>query len=273
MTMTGPQAADAADAGHEVFRRPAHDHPRLQWRMRPSSNTLKLLMALTGVVFALFVTVHMVGNLKVYTGPAHFDDYAHWLRTLAEPLLPYEGALWIFRVVLLTCLIAHVGAAFLLTGRARAARGRFRRRGALRLYPLGRTERPSVPTRLLATLRSFTARTMLVGGAVLLLFIVFHILDLTVGARPAASAEFAQGQAYANLVASFSRPAVGIFYLLAMAVLGAHLLHGLWTVINDLGVTGHRLRQVLVAIGGVLACAVMAGNMSIPIAVWTGLVR
>ena len=36
--------------------------------MHPSSSTLKLVMALTGIVFALFVLVHMIGNLKVYTG-------------------------------------------------------------------------------------------------------------------------------------------------------------------------------------------------------------
>ncbi|WP_099021318.1 succinate dehydrogenase cytochrome b subunit [Mycolicibacterium palauense] len=248
---------DTADAGHEVTRGPVHRRS-WSWWWRPSSVTLKLVMAGTGVVFALFVLVHMIGNLKVYSGAAHFDAYAHWLRTLAEPLLPYEGALWIFRIVLSACLIAHVGAALLLTGRAHRARGRFRRR------------RLGVGLSPLETLRSYTARTMLVGGVVLLLFIVFHILDLTVGARPAASAAFESGHAYANLVASFSRPAVGAFYLLAMVVLGAHLLHGLYTAVNDLGVTGHRLRQVGVALGGLLALAVMVGNMTIPVAVWTG---
>ncbi len=247
-------AADAADAGHEVPRRPSGQRPSWQWRVQPSTVTLKLVMALTGIIFALFVLVHMVGNLKVYTGSTHFDDYAHWLRTLAEPLLPYEGALWIFRVVLLASLIAHVGAAGMLTVRARRARGRFRRTG-------------------LRSLRSFTARTMLVSGLVLLLFIVFHILDLTVGAAPAASGSFASGQAYGNLIASFDRPAVALFYFLAMAVLGAHLAHGLWTAVNDLGVTGRRARQVAVAAGGVLALAVMAGNMSIPVAVQLGVLR
>lgn len=250
---------DTADAGHEVPRGPAGHRPGFRWRTKPSSVTLKLVMAGTGVVFALFVLVHMIGNLKIYTGAQHFDAYAHWLRTLLEPLLPYEGALWIFRGVLLGCLAAHVGAAVLLTGRAHTARGRFRRKG-------------------LRGLRSFTARTMLVSGVVLLCFIVFHILDLTVGARPFASSSFATTTetasfAYANLVASFQRPAVAVFYLLAMAILGAHLMHGLWTAVNDLGVTGRRMRQVCVAAGGLLALAVMVGNMTIPIAVWTGLVR
>lgn len=247
-------AADAADAGHEVRRRPAHPHGNWQLSRSPSSVTLKLVMALTGIVFALFVTVHMIGNLKVYTGAEHFDAYAHWLRTLLEPLLPYEGALWIFRVVLSVCLVAHVGSAFLLTARAHRARGRFRRRG-------------------MRSFSSFTARTMLVSGLVLLLFIVFHILDLTLGAPPAGTTEFVPGHAYANLIASFSRPAVAIFYLLAMAVLGAHLAHGLWTAVQDLGVTGRRTRQVCAAVGGLLAMAVMVGNMTIPVAVWMGVLR
>lgn len=256
MTANAETVSDP-DAGHEVPRGPVVARPHWAWRVEPSSVTLKLVMAGTGIVFALFVLVHMIGNLKVYTGAQHFDDYAVWLRTLLDPLLPYEGALWIFRVVLASCLIAHVGCAVLLTRRAHVARGRFRRRG------LG--------------LRSFTARTMLVSGLVLLLFIVFHILDLTVGTRPFASASFAgatesTSHAYDNLIASFSRPGVAVFYLLAMAVLGAHLLHGLWTAVNDLGVTGARARQVGVVLGGALALAVMLGNMTIPIAVWTGLV-
>ncbi|MFE3190176.1 succinate dehydrogenase cytochrome b subunit [Nocardia sp. NPDC059240] len=252
------EIVETADGGHEVARGPAAALPRWEWRVRPSSITLKLIMAVTGVIFALFVLVHMVGNLKVYLGAEHFDEYAHWLRTLLQPFLPYEGALWIFRVVLLGCLLAHVGSAVLLTRRAHAARGKFRRKG-------------------MTGLRSFTARTMLVTGLVLLLFIVFHILDLTVGARPFASTSFTDAtrttsHAYANLVASFDRPVVAVFYLLAMALLGAHLAHGLWTAVNDLGITGQRTRQVCVALGGLLALAVMIGNMTIPVAVWIGVV-
>ena len=63
--------------------------------------------------------------------------------------------------------------------------------------------------------------------------------------------------AYANLLASFDRPAVAAFYLLAMVVLGAHLAHGLYTAVNDLGVTGARSRALLTGAGGLLALAVM----------------
>ncbi len=222
---------------------------------RPSTVTLKVTMALTGTVFALFVLVHMVGNLKIYTGAQHFDDYAHWLRTLAEPLLPYEGALWLFRLVLLTCLVLHVGASLLLVVRSRRARGSFRRRG------MGWRRLP-------ATLMPLT-------GAVLLIFIVVHLLDLTTGTRPVAPGGFEPATreasfAHHNLVESFQRWPMALFYIAVMLLLGLHLVHGLWTLAGDFGVTGRRVRRVwaLLALAG--AAVVMVGNVSIPIAVLAG---
>lgn len=214
-------------------------------------------MALTGTVFALFVLVHMIGNLKVYTGATHFDDYARWLRTLLEPLLPYEGALWIFRIVLLLCLAAHVGASGMLIGRAHRAKGRFRRKGMSW-------------QRLPATLMPYT-------GLILLVFIVIHILDLTIGARPVASSGFedtteGQSHAYHNLVDSFSRWPMATFYVVVMVLLGLHLVHGLWSVVNDLGATGKRVRQLGAAVALMVAAAVMLGNISIPLAVLAGAV-
>lgn len=224
---------------------------------RPSNVSLKLTMAVTGTVFALFVLVHMVGNLKIYTGAAHFDDYAHWLRTLAEPLLPYEGALWIFRIVLLACLAGHVGASIMLIGRAHRARGRRRRTG------MG-------IERLPATLMPYT-------GFVLLVFIVVHILDLTTGTRPIAADGFRAGDhshshAYGNVVDSLQRWPMAVFYLVVMVLLAIHLVHGLWTLATDFGVTGARTRRVWALVALVFAAVVMAGNISIPIAVLAGVV-
>src|ERR1700740_24751 len=127
-------------------------------RRRPSDFACKQVMAVTGLVFGLFVLVHMLGNLKAYLGPQEFDGYALWLRHLLEPVVRYSGVLWVLRAVLLACLVGHVSCAYILWRRARIARGPFRRKGL--------------------PLRSFAARTMPVTGAVLLVFIVFHMLGL-----------------------------------------------------------------------------------------------
>ncbi|TXG90853.1 succinate dehydrogenase [Rhodococcus rhodnii] len=252
-------SAPTRDSGSAAAPRPPRADriaPRTH-RRRPSDITLKTTMALTGIAFAGFVFVHMIGNLKVYFGQDEFDHYAHWLRTLLQPLVPYSGVLWILRIVLLASLIAHVVAAFLLTRRARAARGPHRRAG------LG--------------VRTLPARTMLVTGIVLLAFVVFHILDLTTGTSPVASSEFVDttretSHAYGNLVASFERWPVAVFYIVVMLLLGMHLVHGIWSVVHDLGGTGRRLRQCGAVIAGVVAVAVTVGNVSIPIAVLTGVV-
>lgn len=214
---------------------------------------LKLMMALTGVIFAAFVLVHMLGNLKVFTGAQHFNEYARWLRAMFAPLVPHEGALWLARVVLLVSLGLHVGSALVLSARARRARGDFRRQ--------------ALP------LRSLAARTMLVTGVGLLAFVVFHILDMTLGVQPIAPASFVAGSPYANLVASLRRPAVAAFYMVTMLSLALHLAHGLWTATHDLGVTGPRLRRVALHTSGALAIAIMLANVSIPLAVLLGILQ
>ena len=227
-------------------------------RERPSAPSwaLKLIMAITGIIFGLFVFVHMIGNLKIFLpdtdGVNHLNEYAAFLREFGEPMLPYGSFLWAFRIVLLVCLIAHIYSAFALHGRGQKSRGKFRRTG------------------LMGGLNSFSARTMLVTGIVLLLFIIFHLLDLTIGAQPAATAVFEHGEAYANVLASFDRPIVAIFYILAMVILFFHLSHGLWTAVSDLGITGKRWRSVLLFVSYLIPAAVLVGNALIPIAVLAG---
>lgn len=236
--------------GQKTQRSSPPPHRRL-----PVSNfAAKTTMAVTGLIFVGFVFVHMYGNLHIYRGQEEFDHYAQWLREILMPLLPYAGLLWILRVVLLVSLILHIGCGVLLWARARRARGPFRRSGLRRGEAL-------------------MARSMLGTGVVILLFVIFHILDLTLGVRPAAAESFQEGSAYANLVASFQRPVVAGFYLFTMLVLTVHVAHGTWTAANDLGATGKRLRHVAVWAAGVIAIAICLGNISIPIMVLLGVLQ
>ena len=60
--------------------------------------------------------------LKLFLGPEHLNEYAHWLRALGSPAMPETGALWIARLVLLVCVVLHIHAAYALTMMNRAAR-------------------------------------------------------------------------------------------------------------------------------------------------------
>ena len=116
------------------------------------------------------------------------------------------------------------------------------------------------------------------GVSLLLLFVIFHLLDLTLGVQPAASGDF-QGAvdgnhaAYQNLIASFDRPLVALVYIAAMVVLFLHLSHGIWTAASDLGITGHRWRQVFLWLSYLVPAIVLIGNISIPIAVMMGILE
>src|SRR5260221_8501829 len=63
----------------------------------------KVVMAVTGLVMVGFVIGHMLGNLKIFLGAEAIDNYAVFLRTMGEPLMPYSMLLWVVRFVLLAC--------------------------------------------------------------------------------------------------------------------------------------------------------------------------
>ncbi len=222
---------------------------------RLSNFALKQVMAVTGVLFVAFVTVHLFGNLKVYSGAEAFNHYAHWLREVGYPLLPKESVLWALRLTLAVSLICHIGAGVTLWLRGRAARGKHRRR--------------------LAGYQPRAARFMLPGGLLIAVFCLVHLSDLTIGG-PLASESFRhpdpEVHAYANLVASFSRPAMALFYALVMVVIGFHIQHGWRTLLQDFGATGQRFRLVWTFIGGLIALAVVLGNATIPLLVLAGVI-
>ena len=163
---------------------------------KTSSVALKMLMAVTGILLVGFLYLHMIGNLKIFFGGPTFDHYAAWLRTIGEPLLPYGWYLWVQRAVLTFAVLGHIVAATILARRARKAR------------PVRYAHRPKVQG-------SYAARTMRWGGVVILLFVIYHILDLTTGTlNPAGDTQ----NPYGNVVADFApgRWYVTLFYVLAI---------------------------------------------------------
>jgi succinate dehydrogenase / fumarate reductase, cytochrome b subunit len=208
-----------------------------------SSVSLKILMAVTGLLLVAFLFAHMAGNLKVFVGAESFDHYAHWLRAIGAPVLPETGYLWIQRAVLTVALIGHVVSATILARRARKAR------------PVRYAHRPKVQA-------SYAARTMRWGGVIVLLFVIYHILDLTTGTlNPVGD----PAHPYANVVADFApgRWYVTLFYTLAVVAVGVHLKHGIHSALRTLGYGGERI-----AWAGSLI--LVAGFLAVPFAVLTG---
>ena len=216
-----------------------------------SSIGKKILMAATGAILVAFVVVHMIGNLKIYQGEAKFNAYAEFLRSAGHPVLGHGQALWIARIVLLGCVGLHIVAALQLWLRSRAAR------------PIGYRNFDDLSF-------SYASRTMRWGGVIVLGFVVYHLLHLTVGS---VHPEFLADSPYRNVVTGFGRWPVALAYVGAMAPLGLHVYHGLWSGTQTLALQARRVKRWRRAFAAVVAAAIVAGNCSIPLAVLFGLVR
>jgi succinate dehydrogenase / fumarate reductase, cytochrome b subunit len=214
---------------------------------------LKLLMAATGVIFILFVLAHMAGNLWALAGHDAFNDYAHHLRVLGEPMLPENGALWVLRLVLLVSLVVHVYCAFALWRRAHNAR----------------TSRYVVKKNIAS---SPSSRTMRWGGLALLLFIIWHLINFTVGKVNVTGG--ATNDPYNLLVDSFSVWWLTLIYLASMVALGMHLHHGVWSSAQTLGLTNNaKARRNAKVLGWILAVVIAGGFMVVPLLVLAGVIK
>lgn len=213
---------------------------------------LKMLMAGSGLIFIGFVLLHMYGNLKAFSGHDAFNEYAHHLRTMGTPILPESGALWIIRAVLVGSLVVHVYCALTLWNRAKQAR----------------TIRYQVKKHTGAI---FASRLMRWGGVTLLLFIIWHLLNFTIGKVNVKGG--ATNDPYNLLVDTFDTWWLTLIYLVAMAMLGAHLHHGTWSAMQTLGLTGtERARVRSKRLAFAVAVVVSGGFSLVPIFVLAGVI-
>jgi succinate dehydrogenase / fumarate reductase cytochrome b subunit len=211
----------------------------------------KAVMAVSGAVLVLYLVLHMIGNLKIFFGAESFNHYAHWLRTMGEPAVPYRTVLTAIEVVLVVAVVLHMWSAVSLARRAAQAR----------------------PVKYQAKKRSnaqgYATRTMRWGGVIIALYVVWHLLDLTfLVVNPAGR----DATPYERVVRDFapSHWYVTIFYVLALLLVGLHLRHGIWSAFQTLGLRGPRNDAALRALAGAVAVVISAGFLSVPVAVTFG---
>jgi succinate dehydrogenase cytochrome b subunit len=212
----------------------------------------KYAMALTGIAMMGYVLAHMIGNLKMYLGAEDINHYGEFLRELLVPLAPRTVVLWGLRLGLIGALVLHVHAAYSLTQMNRHARS---------------VKYQSATDYQVA---NFASRTMRWTGIIVLLFVVWHLADLTWGwANPG----FERGNVYRNVDASLSRIPVTALYVVANIALGVHLFHGAWSLFQSMGWNRPRFNKWRRAFAIGFATLIVVGNVSFPIAVLAGIVE
>jgi succinate dehydrogenase / fumarate reductase cytochrome b subunit len=236
-----------------------------------SSIGRKILMAATGLVLVGFATGHLVGNLQIFAHPDKINGYAHFLQSLGP-------ALWGIRLFLLACVFLHVWAAVGLVLENWEARG---------------PEAYGISKWLNAV---FASRYMKHTGVVVLAFLVYHLAHFTVGVAQAGTfktalpeyvmrGEFhllgfpivAKGQAvpdvYSMMFLGFAHPAVSLFYIIAVALLSLHLLHGVDSMFQTFGLRNHRWSGGLRRVVALYCFAYFVGSLAIPGAILAGIAR
>ncbi len=209
-------------------------------------------MAVSGIILIGYLLAHMYGNLKVFAGQAAFDEYAHHLRTIGEPVLPHTGLLWVIRVVLLVAVVGHAYAAFKLWTPQPPRPGR---RQAL---PLGQggpgraalvqLVHPALGRHHHRPLRDLPPAEL-------------HLAGDHPGRRRSASP-------YERVVNGFSVWWLVAAYTVAMLAVGFHLRHGTWSALTTLGlntstVARHRLNLIAYAVAGVVTVGFLLPPFSI----------
>ncbi len=212
----------------------------------------KIIVAVTGTILIGYLLLHMAGNLNSLFGPGgeepRIDWYAEWLRTFGEPLIPYEGIVWVVRAILLGAIVVHIVGVVQLRARNRAARP------------------AAFPAKRIG--RSWESRLMMLTGLLLLAFIVFHILQfttLTIDVTP-----LEKGALYYNVYNAFQEWYLVAIYLAALIFLGMHLRHAIWSLCQTLGLDSpERNLGIRMGANG-LTLVIVVGFALVPVLFFTG---
>ena len=214
--------------------------PILQlWR---STIGKKIAMAVSGILLVGFLVSHVVSNLAIFADPEHLDAWGRFLRSTGPLLLVARLGLFVLAMI-------HVIAAVQLYARDKAAR------------PEAYATAGQAGSRWLAFAMRF-------GGALLLVFLIVHLANLTWGNwHPA----FEQGKVGQNVLILFSVwHGVALFYIISMAALGLHLGHGIWSFFQTMGWNHPAWNASRRVIAVLLAVTIAGGFALIPLAIWMG---
>jgi succinate dehydrogenase / fumarate reductase cytochrome b subunit len=211
----------------------------------------KFAMAITGAISFLWITGHMLGNLQIFIGQEQLNAYAHGLQSLG-------ALLWILRVFMLTIILTHIWLSIQLK---------------LENYS-ARPDRYAFTDTVKATLAS---RTMIYTGLIVLAFLIYHLLHLTVRVTNPEYAtmtdSLGQPDVYSMTVLGFSNIYVSVFYLISVGLLCWHLSHGISSLFQSLGLTGKESLKRLERLGLVVSIVFFVGFASIPLGVLLGIIK
>ncbi len=230
-----------------------------------SSIMSKIVMAVTGAMLVLYILIHTLGNMLIFLGEDAINSYSQFLHSLG-PIL------WVVRIGLIVAAILHIWTSI-----------------SLKLDNLGaKPDKYAVKKYLKAKL---TTRTMLWTGIAILLFVIYHIMHLTLGVTnpehvskqiysphnlahtaEAVTVQLERTNVYEMVVLGFREPLIAIIYIIAVIIVAFHLNHAIQSMFQTLGWNNDNYFPKIKAASVLLSYLVGICLVSIPISVLLGLV-
>jgi succinate dehydrogenase / fumarate reductase, cytochrome b subunit len=211
----------------------------LKWVLRLLNSSIgrKSVMGLTGLLLCGFLVAHLAGNLLLFSGQKAFNHYAHMLHE--QEWLPLAEA------GLLVLFVAHIYLAFATAKDNTAARSVE--------YAVKQSKIPGKTLNIPAP-----SNWMFASGAVVLGFLILHLIDLRLGLRPDVT-QFGEAEAYRNTIEVLSNPYSRLIYGIGVIFLGFHLSHGFAAAFQSLGLTHPKYTPAIKLFGKIFAIAIAAG--------------
>jgi succinate dehydrogenase / fumarate reductase cytochrome b subunit len=211
-------------------------------------------MAATGLLLIAFITVHLIGNMTVFAGPDGINAYAKALHDLG-PLV------WLFRLGMVALFAIHITFGIQLYFENKAA-----------------TPDPYAIEKTLVT--SFSAKTMIFTGLIILAFLLYHLLHFTVQVtNPSISAvnlpldAASRLDVYSMMVLSFQKVFISLIYIVAMIALLLHLSHGISSWVQTFGLSTGPSQDKVISIGKILAIVYGLAYIAIPLLILARIVK
>lgn len=227
------------------------DKLNLRWvvRLLTSSIGRKFLMALSGLGLCGFLVVHLAGNLFLYQGPAAFNSYAMKLHEQEWLPLAEAGLFGLFAL--------HIYFAFSLTLENQLKRSVGYARKESKIAGKNLTVPPS--------------NWMFISGAVVLAFLILHIIDMKLQLRPDVKYSHEhETAAWLNTIAVLRNPVSQLFYVAGAVFLGFHLSHGVASAFQSLGLNHPKYMPLIKVVSVIFAIVIAVGFCSLPVSEFFG---
>ena len=191
----------------------------MNWLLRTLGASVgkKLMMAVTGLCFIGFLTVHLAGNLTLYGGGEMFNAYAEHLHGLGPLVTVAEMGLLVLAIVHMAC--------------------------GLTLFYQNLTARPSrYQVSRWSGGRTIGSATMPYTGVFILAFLIMHLMSFRFINMEGTTI-------FAVVDAVFSNPISVFLYVVAMGVVALHVSHGFWSLFQTIGANHPKYMPVIRILG------------------------